>query len=173
MPCSVIAGATDSKVPDAQAGYEKALNVNTAIQAGANLITQAAGMQAGLMGVSFAAMVVDNEMIGSLMRANVPPEITEETLNLNMIKSVLEGDGHFLGHAETYQRMKSDFLYPDIADRRTIEEWVAAGSQDMARCARTYAEEILQAHTPPKLDPRFIEKFSLSPFWHTRDHNGG
>ncbi len=42
LPCSVIAGATDRKMPDAQAGYEKALTVVTARAAGANLVTEAA-----------------------------------------------------------------------------------------------------------------------------------
>ena len=60
LPCSAIAGATDAKLPDAQAGYEKALTVNTALQA-------------GLMGVSFPAMVIDNDMLGAILRANVPP----------------------------------------------------------------------------------------------------
>lgn len=31
---SCIAGATDSKIPDAQSGFEKALNVSLAAQAG-------------------------------------------------------------------------------------------------------------------------------------------
>jgi trimethylamine--corrinoid protein Co-methyltransferase len=40
---STIAGATDSKVADAQSGYEKSLSVTLAAQAGSNLITQAGG----------------------------------------------------------------------------------------------------------------------------------
>jgi Trimethylamine:corrinoid methyltransferase len=46
VPCSVIAGATDSKLVDFQSGYEKAVTINSAAQTGANLITQAAGSQA-------------------------------------------------------------------------------------------------------------------------------
>ena len=42
---STIAGATDSKLADAQSGYEKGLTVAHAAQAGSNLITQASGMQ--------------------------------------------------------------------------------------------------------------------------------
>ena len=55
-------GPTDSKTADAQAGYEKALSVTMA--AHANLITQTAGMQAGLMAASMEAYVIDNEMLG-------------------------------------------------------------------------------------------------------------
>ena len=48
LPNSVIAGATDAKTADAQSGFEKSLNITLAAQAGANLITQACGMHAGL-----------------------------------------------------------------------------------------------------------------------------
>ena len=56
LPSSTIAGATDSKIADAQAGYEKALNVTLAAQAGCNFITQACGMQASLMAASLEAL---------------------------------------------------------------------------------------------------------------------
>jgi trimethylamine--corrinoid protein Co-methyltransferase len=50
LPNSSIAGASDSNIPDYQAGYEKALSIATSAQSGANLITQASGMLSGLMG---------------------------------------------------------------------------------------------------------------------------
>ena len=61
FPSSTIAGATDSKIPDAQSGYEKCLTVSQAVYAGANIVTQACGAQAGLMGISLEAMVIDND----------------------------------------------------------------------------------------------------------------
>ncbi len=157
MPCSVIAGATDSKQPDFQAGYEKALSIDTAIRAGANLVTQAAGMQAGLMGVSFAAMVADNDMLGAILRANVPPDITAETLALDAIVEVVNGDGHFLGRPETYARMRSDFLYPDVADRSSVEDWSASDRADMATRAGARARDLLQAHWPAHLSETVLE----------------
>lgn len=165
LPCSVIAGAADSKVPDAQAGYEKALTVNTAIQAGANLVTQAAGMHAGLMGVSFAGMVIDNDMLGSLLRANVAAEVNDETLALASIKDVVTGDGHFLGRPETYARMKSDFLYPEIADRSSPEDWMEAGSPDIVETAERRVEEILrkapQDHLPGDVLSELRQRFDI------------
>ncbi len=152
LPCSVIAGATDAKMPDAQAGYEKALTVLSAIQAGANLVTQAAGMQAGLMGVSHAAYVIDNDMLGSLLRANIAPEVSPETLAMDTIRKVVAGDGHFLGQPETYARMKSDFLYPEIGCRLSIDEWADAGRSDIVQVAKTRAVEILASHFPTHVD---------------------
>jgi trimethylamine--corrinoid protein Co-methyltransferase len=153
LPCSVIAGATDSRHADFQAGYEKALTVLTAMQAGANMVTQAAGTQAALMATSFPAMVADNEMLGNLLRANAVPEITLETLALDTIRSVVTGEGHFLGQPETYARMRSDFLYPEIADRTGLGAPVAAG--DMASRASARAAELLRDHHPAHL-PRAV-----------------
>ena len=161
LPCSVIAGATDSKCVDFQSGYEKALSVSTAVQAGANLITQAAGSQAGLMAVSFTAMVADNDMLGAVMRANTLPEVSEETLMLDAIRDVVLGEGHFLGRPETYARMRSDFLYPEVADRTSLEGWAGANSQDMARRATSRSDEILKDHWPEHMPRTLRERLSI------------
>lgn len=152
LPNSAIAGATDSKLADAQAGYEKALTVTLAVQAGVNLVTQACGMHAGLMGVSFESYVIDNDMLGSILRANVPVEVSETTLALETVAGVVAGEGHFLGESETYARMKTDFLYPDIADRTTPDEWQAAGAHDIREVALNKARSILASHFPAHLD---------------------
>ena len=162
LPCSVIAGATDSKLADFQAGYEKALTIGTAIQAGANLVTQAVGMQAGLMAVNHAAMVADNDMLGAILRANRTPEVTQGTLMIDDIAEVVAGEGHFLGHPETHARMRSDFLYPEIADRRTIDEWSRGDQADMGTRAGAEAARILQEHWPDHLPDPLMHDLAVS-----------
>ena len=165
LPCSVIAGATDSKRPDFQAGYEKALTINTAIQAGANLITQAVGTQAALMGVSFSAMVADNDMLGAIKRANIAPEISQDTLMFDEIKEVVTGEGHYLGRPETYARMRSDFLYPNIADRSPLDVWSTSEHSDIEERSNTIANTILETHWPNHLPEalrlKLTRQFSL------------
>ena len=133
--------ATDSKLIDFQSGYEKALTINSAVQTGANLITQAAGSQASLMAVNYGAMVADNELIGISFRSNIIPEISDETLMHDSIKEVVNNEGHYLGHPETYARMKSDFYYPEIAERKSIEEWANSEKLDMGKRAETEASK--------------------------------
>lgn len=156
LPNSTIAGATDSKIADAQSGYEKCLSVNLAAQTGANMITQACGMQAGLMGCSFESYVVDNEMLGAILRSMVPIEVSAATLSPQTIGEVVRGEGHFLGHSETLARMQTDFLYPRLADRRDPEQWQAAGAPDIRRPAKARAREILGTHFPAAI-PADIE----------------
>ena len=165
LPNSTIAGATDSKVADAQSGYEKGLAVTLAAQAGSNLITQAAGMQASLMGCALESYVIDNDMLGSIMKSLAVIEVSEETLALNAIDEVAHGEGHFLGQAETLQRMQTDFVYPQIADRRSIDEWEADGSRNIHQVARERTRAILQAHYPShlsaELDAELRQKFDI------------
>ncbi|MFY9210812.1 MAG: trimethylamine methyltransferase family protein [Aestuariivita sp.] len=145
---STIAGATDSKLADAQAGYEKALSVALAAQAGANLITQAAGTQAGLMATSFEAYVIDNDMIGAILQSATPIEVSDATLSTDVIAQTVRGEGHFLGHADTYARMKSDFVYPAHADRQPPDAWLASGAPNINTSARNTVRDTLARHFP-------------------------
>ena len=152
LPSSTIAGATESKIPDAQSGYEKCLTVSQTAQAGANIVTQACGAQASLMGISFEAMVIDNDMLGCILRSTNPVDISSQTISASNIGEVSSGVGHFLGEADTYARMHSDFLYPDIADRTEIAVWEAAGSHDIRQVAAEHAKAVLEGHRPYYID---------------------
>ena len=166
MPNSTIAGATDSKLPDAQAGYEKALTVALVARAGANVITQAAGTQAGLMATSLAAYVIDNDMLGTILKSALPIEVSDATLSVDRIAEAVRGDGHFLGQAETYQRMKSDFVYPNLADRRAPELWQSDPGPAFEQRAKDTAIAILKTYFPNHLSPdlqhRLRQKFAIA-----------
>lgn len=154
LPNSCIAGATDSKIPDAQSGYEKALCVGLAAHAGCNMITQACGMQAGLMGCSLESYVIDNDMLGAILRSVRGIEVDDQSIAWQPILDVVVGDGHFLGTADTYTRMQSDFLYPDVADRQSASDWLAAGGTEVRERARAKVREIMAEHFPAHLSPR-------------------
>ena len=165
LPNSTIAGATDSKIADAQAGYEKALSVTMAVQAGANLVTQAAGTQAGLMATSFEAYVIDNDMLGAILSAATPIEVNTKTLAVDVISQTVQGEGHFLGHPETYARMKSDFVYPVHADRQPPDAWLANGAPTINSAAHNSAQTVLANHfpnyIPPEVDRALRARFDI------------
>ena len=148
LPCSVMAGMTDAKVPDAQHGYEKGYTVALAAHAGANYISQSCGMQASLLGCSLEGYVIDNDMLGAILRTLRGIEVSEETLAVEAIREVVEGPGHFLGHAQTLAGMTRDYLYPAIADRASPADWEEAGAQDIRQRAIVRTKEILARHYP-------------------------
>ncbi|WP_421703015.1 trimethylamine methyltransferase family protein [Aliiroseovarius sp.] len=166
IPCAVSAGMTDSKMPDFQAGYEKGYTELLSALAGANLIYEAAGMYGSLLGCSLESFVLDNDMIGSLMRATRGFEVTSDTLSLEVIRDVcIGGPGHFLGHAQTLARMEADYFYPALADRRTPQEWADAPDKDLLARARERTRALLAepdpSHVPPEIDVEIRARFPI------------
>ena len=148
LPSGVAAGMTDSKVPDNQAGYEKGINVVLAGQAGANLVYETAGMLGSLLSCSLEALVIDNDMLGSINRTVRGIEVNEETLSASLIEEVVNGPGHFLGSPQTLDLMQKEYIYPLIGDRDTPDDWLDAGGRDALAVAHVYAKEVLASHFP-------------------------
>ena len=136
IPTSVAASMTDSKLPDAQAGFEKGIIAVTAGLAGANRILESAGMLDSLMGCSYEALMIDNDMLGMAQRVIAGIEVNEETLSLEVMREVTLGPGHYLGQPQTLELMKTDYLYPELADRATQGAWEEEGSVDMVTGAQ-------------------------------------
>ena len=148
LPNSVPAGMTDSKLPDMQAGGEKGYTISLAAHAGASMIHESAGMHSSLMGTGFESYVLDNDLLGAILRTVKGVEVNEDTVNFDVIRDVVMGEGHYLGHPQTFDRMKTDYLYPEIADRRAISDWEDAGARDVREVARDKVRHILVDHYP-------------------------
>jgi trimethylamine--corrinoid protein Co-methyltransferase len=164
LPTSVGAGMSDAKWPDAQAGFEKGVTVTAAALAGAQ-VSETTGMMASLMGCSFEAMVIDNDMLGNVTRVLRGIEVTEETLSFETIRDVVRDPGHYLGHPQTLALMESEFLYPSISDRRPQGEWEEAGRPDIVDAARERVREILSTHYSDHIgsatDHKIRERFNI------------
>jgi trimethylamine--corrinoid protein Co-methyltransferase len=152
LPGVVAAGMTDAKKPDYQAGYEKGVTVALSALSGGNMICEAAGMMGSLLGCSLEAMVLDNDMIGSVQRALRGIEVTDETLSFEVIRETVEGPNHFLGHAQTLEMMQTEYLYPKVADRAPVSEWEVRGQPDIMVAARKRVREIMSRHYPQYID---------------------
>ncbi len=148
LPNSVGAAMTDSKIPDAQAGYEKGLSLALAALAGSNRICEAAGMMGSLMGCSFESLFMDNEAIGMILRVARGVEVNDETLSLDIIKSTVVDPGHFLGNEQTLQHMETEYLYPTLMDRTPASAWEKEGSKDTFERSREAVREVMRTHYP-------------------------
>jgi trimethylamine--corrinoid protein Co-methyltransferase len=158
LPTVVGAGMTDSKLADNQAGYEKGVSIALAALAGANVVSETTGMLASLLGCSFEAMVIDNEMLGCIQRALRGIEVTDETLSYEVIRETVYGAGHFLSHPQTLELMETEFLYPDLADRSAPRAWEEAGAREIRERARERVRQLLSSHYPVYIDDVTDEK---------------
>ena len=166
LPGGIAAGMTDSKVPDAQSGYEKGYTVALAAQSGGNMIYESAGMHASLLGFCLESLVIDNDMLGGVLRTVRGIEVNDDHLAVETIREVCtQGPGHFLGHEQTLDLMQKDYVYPDVGDRTSPKEWVEQGSTNIVDKARKRTQRILNDHFPSHidaaLDARIRESFPI------------
>jgi trimethylamine--corrinoid protein Co-methyltransferase len=166
IPNGVPSGITDSKMPDAQAGAEKALQHALIGNAGGNLLFSSAGTLASGMGISHAGLVIDNDVIGSALRTLSGIPVSEEEMAVAQISEVcLSGEGHYLGRQETLDRMNSDFHYPGVFDRSNIKDWVPSGAPSVLDHAVKRAADILANHQPTHIaadiDQKVRNKFNI------------
>jgi trimethylamine--corrinoid protein Co-methyltransferase len=165
LASSIGAGMTDSKLPDNQAGYEKGIAVTLAAHAGCNNVSESAGMVGSLMAASTEALVIDNDMLGAVLRTVRGIDINDESLSVDVIREVVHGEGHYLRHPQTLRLMRTEYEYPALADRSTPGEWEAAGSPDIRQQAGERVKSILSSHYPeyiaPEIDQKIRDRFPI------------
>lgn len=149
-------GYTESKLPDAQAGYESMMTLIMAALAGTNFIYACGGLEPGMLSVSYEKFVLDNDMIGMVRRIMGGICITDETLAVDVIDTVGPG-GHYLAQKHTRDFFKKEFYFPIVFDRNHYERWSKSGSKNIREAARDKARKILNEHQPEPMD-KDIEK---------------
>ncbi len=151
LPSGVACSMTDAKAIDAQYGVEKGMTSLAAALAGGNLVYESSGMTAALLGASFEAFILDDEMHAMTYRVLRGVEVTEDNLGYETICASVLGEGHFLGSTHTYEAMERDYHYPDLADREEPGNWAEKGATDAWQRANARAKEVLAEHHPTYL----------------------
>lgn len=159
LPYYATAGMSDAKVLDAQCGYESALTSILTALAGANFIHDAAGLMEFALTACPEKYVVDNEILGMVMRAVQGIEVTDEKLAFEVIKQVGPG-GNFIAEEHTVRHMRDEHYIPQLSDRDRREEWESKGRQTTLDRASDRVSEILETHKPLPLESD-IEKYIL------------
>ena len=153
LPTGIAAGMADSKLPDAQSGYEKAYTDTLAAHSGANLVYESAGMHASLLGCCYESFIIDNDMLGAINRTVRGIEVTEDSLSIEAMRDVcIGGPNHYLGHDQTLELMQKDYVYPEVGDRSSPKEWAEQGSTNILEKAQKRLQEILSVHYPNHID---------------------
>ena len=158
LPGGAAAGIADAKVPDMQAGWEQAMSNVMAGLTGLNMVYEAAGMHASLLGFCLESLIIGDDLLGQAMRCVRGIEVTEDSVSLEVIKrTCLEGPGHFLGSDQTLSLMQTEYIYPSLADRSSPKEWVELGKPNLVQKAIEKKENILNNATK-KIDPTIDKK---------------
>ncbi|MEM6409811.1 MAG: trimethylamine methyltransferase family protein, partial [Pseudomonadota bacterium] len=143
-----------AKLPDMQAGWEQMCSNVMAGLSGLNMVYEAAGMHASLLGFCHESLILGDDLIGHAQRCVRGIEVTEETLAVDQVKQVcLGGPGHYLGTDQTLARMESDYVYPTTGERMSPKEWAEKGKPDLNKAAIARKEEILATRSAARFDP--------------------
>ncbi|HSO47432.1 MAG TPA: trimethylamine methyltransferase family protein, partial [Rhizobiaceae bacterium] len=144
----------DAKMPDMQAGWEQAISNTMAGLSGLNMVYEAAGMHASLLGFSLESLVLGDDLIGQVLRCVRGIDVTEDSVSIETMKEVcLGGPGHYLGHAQTLGLMQTEYVYPAVADRLSPKEWAEVGKPGLIERAIERKNKILAASKAPLVDP--------------------
>jgi len=155
IPSDVYGLATNSKVLDEQAALEKAMIGLMPALAGANFLSGAGAVEAGVT-ASPEQLIIDNEILGLIFRVAKGIEVNPETLAADIIEK--KGPGaHYLGAEHTRRYYSSEHHIPELCDRTVRADWERAKSKDIVGRAREKAGKLLKDHSVEPLD-RDLEK---------------
>lgn len=154
LPGGAAAGIADAKLPDMQAGWEQMCSNVMAGLSGLNMVYEAAGMHASLLGFCLESLVLSDDLLGQAMRCVRGIEVTDDTIGLETMRSVcLEGPGHYLGSDQTLALMQTEYVYPEVADRTSPKEWEEKNKPDLIAEAIARKNRILAEPSPAAFDP--------------------
>jgi len=145
LPFYATGGMTDSKVLDAQSGYESAITNLLCALAGANFIHDAAGLMEFALTVSYEKYVIDDEILGMVMRAVEGIKVNDDTLAFDLIKEVGPG-GNFVTAKHTRRFMRSEHYEPSLSNRDSREDWEAQGGKTTWERAAEKVRELIATH---------------------------
>jgi trimethylamine--corrinoid protein Co-methyltransferase len=154
LPTWGLAGSTEAKVLDAQAGAEAAFHIMAQGMAGLNLIHDVGYMDMGMI-CAVEQLILGNEIIGMTKRFLRGMELSSQTLARDVIASVGPG-GNFLEKAHTLQHFKSELWRPRIFTRQQYDSWQESGAKDTATRVREEIRRIVETHQPPSLDEKTL-----------------
>jgi trimethylamine---corrinoid protein Co-methyltransferase len=154
LPGGAAAGIADAKLPDMQAGWEQMCSNVMAGLSGLNMVYEAAGMHASLLGFCLESLILGDDLVGQALRCVRGIEVTTDTLSLEPMRATcIGGPGHYLGSEQTLGLMQTDYLYPSLGDRTSPKEWAEVGKPDLIKNAIARKEAILAGQSAALFDP--------------------
>jgi len=156
LPTHAYLGLSDTKVVDAQAGFESGIAVVLGALAGINVIS-GPGMLNFENCQSLEKLVIDDAICGMALRLAEGVKVDDATLAIDLIRKVGPG-GAYLAEKHTLDWFRKEQLLPsELVDRVEWKAWKAAGSKNITQRAREAVEKSLREHHPEPL-PSDVEK---------------
>ena len=120
----------------------------------------AAGILGAYNAMSFEKFIIDEELGAQILEYLRPIAITDESMDLELIKEVGIG-GNYLTHQKTLEQCRTAFYLSDLVNRRGYAEWQKGGAKRINdRAAEIFKDRMLN-YVKPDIDPQ-LEKDLMS-----------
>jgi trimethylamine--corrinoid protein Co-methyltransferase len=156
LPTWGLAGMTDAKSLDAQAGLESAFSVLAQGLSGLNLIHDVGYMASG-MACSCEQLVMGNEIVGMTRRFVEGITVSAETLARDVIAAVGPG-GHFLTQKHTVAHLREELWTTRLFNHQSIADWQNDGQPSLEDKVQEKVRHIIDTHTPEPLDGKVLDE---------------
>ncbi len=150
LPTHAYMGLSDSKINDAQAGFETGIGAIVAALSGVNVVS-GPGMMNFESCQSLEKLVIDNDICRMAYRLIDGISQRDEPL----AKKLFEGftaDFQFLSIPHTKKWYRTEHTFPKVVDRDTYDYWISLGEKSIADRASEEVEKILKENSPQLLN---------------------
>lgn len=154
LPTWGLAGCTDAKVVDAQAGAESAFGILAQGMAGLNLIHDVGYMDSAMV-CAVEQLVLGNEIIGMTKRFLRPFAVDAESIARDVIAGVGPG-GNFIEQKHTFDHFRRELYRPKLFTRQHYTAWVKDGGKDAARRVQEEIRRLIDSHKPAALPDKVL-----------------
>ena len=138
LPIHAYMGLSDSKLVDAQAGYETGYGVILAALAGVNIVS-GVGILDFITCQSLEKLVIDNEICGMAYRLIDGIKHRHDPMAKDFLPDAIAA-GHFLGHPTTLKLFKEEGLMPGKSVDRASAKTGGGGPSDYERAQKVVSE---------------------------------
>lgn len=149
MPSHCSGIHSDSKVVDAQCGYESAQGGLVTALAGVNIINGLGSLELGFT-FDYAKFMLDIDAVNNIRVILKGISMEDSDRALDIIRQTGPG-GEFLSHPHTLQHMRQ-LSCPTLFDRRFRSSWQETKYRNIVERAYNRAREVLDTHVPPPVN---------------------
>jgi trimethylamine--corrinoid protein Co-methyltransferase len=142
LACDCYGPCSDSKVVDAQFGFERAVNALLGLAPRPRLLSGIGEIQAGVASC-LEVLAIDDEVLNNAFYAVAPRPWDVDALDIDAtVDGVLSGRG-FLGTKHTRRYIRSDFVSPLLSYRGGLSEWLTEERSGIVDLAADRVAEIV------------------------------
>lgn len=143
----------DSKLPDIQAGYERAFQNMGCIAAGGNVVHLGTGMLEQMAMANYESAIIDDEIFGICTKYFNGVEIDEERMAEKTItEAFLNDKREYITDNHTLMFFKENLWNKSITNQDSFEIWDKKGRIDAVHQAKEIASNLIKNHHPNIVD---------------------